>query len=398
MSAGRLPIVAFENVSKQFFRGRRHTTLSGLIPAALGSMLNGKRALREPFWALRDVSFSLDAGQAFAIIGPNGSGKSTALKLITGILRPDRGHVTVRGSNGARARIGALIELSAGFHFELTGRDNVHLQGAVLGMRRAEVARKFDEIVEFAELAEFIDTPVKHYSNGMIARLGFSIAAHLEPDVLLIDEVLSVGDLSFQHRAFARIKDVVRRGVPAIVVSHQLHQVMELCDRGLVLTRGEVTCAGTAAECVAAYVSQGVPADRSSSSAIDLTAIDGPFPPNVGPGERVRLHLRGAVREPGIGERTTVGVRVRALPREDIVFFAHTAGCGLQLPESGGFDLEVALQMNVGPGLYRAQAAAWDLRGMHEIARGPSTLIGVGPSASASGPVFAAPQMRFVRE
>jgi ABC-type polysaccharide/polyol phosphate transport system ATPase subunit len=390
-------LIAFEGVSKRFRRGKRHTSLSAVIPAAIRRVVRGERVRRDEFWALRDVSFSVDAGHALGIIGPNGSGKSTALKLITGILRADAGRVIVRAPRQGRGRIGALIELSAGFHYELSGRDNIYLQGALLGMRRAEVTKKFDEIVAFAELAEFIDSPVKHYSTGMVARLGFSIAAHLEPDILLIDEVLAVGDLAFQQRAFARIEELVRRGVPAVVVSHQLNQVMQLCDQAVLLSHGTVACAGTAAECVARYVSEGTPPSEEGDAPIRLSEIAGPFPSQVAPGDRVRLQVRGTVLRAADGARPTVGVRVRMLPREELLFVAHSAGCGAPLPDAGPFELEIELQMNVGPGSYRAQAAAWDLRDLREIARGPSTLIGVGANASASGTVFAAPRMRFLR-
>jgi ABC-type polysaccharide/polyol phosphate transport system ATPase subunit len=389
-------VVAFENVSKRFFRGERHTTLSESIPAAVRRLLGADRSRRKEFWALRDVSFTLEPGRSLAIIGPNGSGKSTVLKLISGILRPNSGRVAVRVPRRGRGRIGALIELSAGFHFELTGRDNIYLQGAVLGMRRAEIASKFDEIVAFAELAESIDSPVKHYSSGMIARLGFAIAAHLEPDLLLIDEVLAVGDLAFQQKAFARIQEVVGRGAPAVVVSHQLNQIMQLCDQAILLSRGVVVCSGSPAECVATYVSEGAPRDAEGASQIQLTAITGPFPPHVAPGDRLRLCVHGAVLEPNGGANAAVGVRVRVLPREEIVFAANTAGCGLKLPDHGPFDLEIDLQMNVGPGTYRAQAVAWDLRKGWEMSRGPSTLIGVDPERSVAGLVFVAPHMRFV--
>jgi lipopolysaccharide transport system ATP-binding protein len=390
-------LIAFEGVSKRFRRGKRHSSLSEVIPALARRAVGGQRSRREEFWALRDVSFSIDAGHALGIIGPNGSGKSTALKLITGILRADGGRVIVRAPRQGRGRIGALIELSAGFHYELSGRDNIYLQGALLGMRRAEVTRKFDEIVAFAELAEFIDSPVKHYSTGMVARLGFSIAAHLEPDILLIDEVLAVGDLAFQQRAFGRIEELVRRGVPAVVVSHQLNQVMQLCDQAVLLSHGTVVCSGTAAECVARYVSEGTAPDEHGDSPVQLSAIAGPFPSQVSPGDRIRLHVRGHVLPPVNGAKPTVGVRVRMLPREELLFVAHSAGCGLELPDEGPFDLEIELQMNVGPGSYRAQAAAWDLRDLREIARGPSTLIGVGAEGSASGMVYTSPRMRFLR-
>ena len=396
MSAAHSGLVAFESVSKRFFRGGRQRTLSGAIPAAVRRVLRGERSGRHEFWALRDVSFALEAGHALGIIGPNGSGKSTALKLITGILRADRGRVVVSVPRHGRGRIGALIELSAGFHYELSGRENVFLQGAVLGMRRADVATRFDEIVAFSELTEFIDSPVKHYSSGMIARLGFSIAAHLEPDILLIDEVLSVGDLAFQQKAFTRLQQVVTRGVPTVVVSHQLHQIMQLCDQAILLSGGAVICAGTPADCIAMYVSDATPSDNEDASPIQLTAITGPDPAHVAPGDRLRVRIHGAVLRPHGGANAAVGVRVRVLPREEIVFAANTAGCGLSLPEHGPFDLEIDLQMNVGPGTYRAQATAWDLRDRRELTRGPSTLIGVGPNASATGLVFASPRMRFI--
>ena len=392
--SGDVALVAFESVSKRFYKGMRHTTLSDAIPALVRRLI-GRRHAREPFWALRDVSFTVGAGEALGIIGPNGSGKSTILKLISGILRADGGRVVVRAARAGRGRVGALIELSAGFHFELSGRENIYLQGAVLGMRRREIAVKFDEIVAFGELAEFIDSPVKHYSSGMIARLGFSIAAHLEPDILLIDEVLAVGDLAFQQKAFGRIQEIVRRGAPVVVVSHQLNQIVQLCDKAILMSRGTVVCSGSAAECVAMYVGEGARAVEEASS-IELTAITGPVPAHVGPGGRLRLGVHGVVREPNGGVDAAVGVRVRALPREEIVFAAHTGGCGLTLPSAGPFELEIDLEMNVGPGTYRAQAVAWDLRKGRELARGPSTLIAVDSERSALGLVFSAPRMRFV--
>lgn len=388
-------LVAFESVSKRFHKGMRHTTLSAAIPALVRRLARAGQS-RQPFWALRDVSFSVGAGEALGIIGPNGSGKSTILKLITGILRADGGRVVVRAARRGRGRVGALIELSAGFHYELSGRENVYLQGAVLGMRRGEVAAKFEEIVSFGELGEFIDSPVKHYSSGMIARLGFSIAAHLEPDILLIDEVLAVGDLAFQQKAFGRIQEVVRRGAPVVVVSHQLNQIMELCDKAILLSRGTVICSGTAGECVAMYVTEGAPLAEQEASPIELTAITGPSPAHVGPGERLRLGVRGRVVKPNGAVDAAVGVRVRVLPREEIVFAAHTGACGLALPDHGPFDLEIDIQMNVGPGTYRAQAVAWDLRRGRELARGPSTLIGVDSEPAALGLVFSAPRMRFL--
>src|ERR1051325_4496043 len=237
------PAVVFDRVSKKFRRGKRHDSLRDLIPATVARVLRGRpqsAALSErEFWAVRDVSFDVRAGEALGIIGPNGAGKSTVLKLLTRILKPTRGRCEVHG------RAGALIEAAAGFHPDLTGRENVFLQGALMGMKQAEIARKFDEIVEFAGISEFIDTPVKRYSSGMNARLGFAIAAHLDPDVLIIDEVLSVGDARFQERCLERMRALRARGIPLVFVSHNLLAVLELCTRAILIDRGRVRLDGT---------------------------------------------------------------------------------------------------------------------------------------------------------
>src|SRR5579862_2960140 len=203
--------IEFDQVWKKFARGELHDSLRDLVPATV-RRLAGRGPARdelsgEEFWAVRDVSFEVRPGEALGILGPNGAGKSTILKLLTRILVPTRGHCAVAG------RAGALIEVAAGFHPDLTGRENVFLQGAIMGMRRGEIAARFDEIVDFAGVEAFIDTPVKRYSSGMNARLGFAIAAHLNPDVLLIDEVLSVGDLAFQEKCQARMKTFLSQGV-----------------------------------------------------------------------------------------------------------------------------------------------------------------------------------------
>ncbi len=388
--------VRFESVSKQFLRGRRHTALRDLIPALTSGLLASGRRNREEFWALRDVSFTVGRGDTLGIIGPNGSGKSTALRLLAGILRPDKGHVVVKGPNSRRARMGAIIELSAGFHYELAGRENIYLQGAVLGMPRREIARRFDEIVEFAELDQFIDTPVKHYSSGMIARLGFSIAAHLDPDILVMDEVLAVGDDAFQRKAFARMATAVRGEIPAIIVSHQLHRITELCNKAILLTRGSVVAEGSPAECVEAYVS-GVDASAPSDPApIRLDSISISDPLTIEPGERVRLRLRGVVLEPGSGARASIGLRVRSMPREELVFLVSRDGDTLGLPDGGDFELEVDMQMNVSPGTYRAQAVVWNSSSHNEMARGPSVIIAVGGTTIGGGRIFVDPRFRLL--
>ncbi len=197
------PGIVFDGVWKKFQRGERHDSLRDLIPATMRRL--GRRAVEADeldagdFWVVRDMSFTVRPGECLGIIGGNGAGKSTTLKLLTGILRPTRGSIEVVG------RVGSLIEVSAGFHPDLSGRENVFLQGAIMGMSHATIRRRFDEIVEFAGVSEFIDMAVKRYSSGMNARLGFAIAAHLDPDVLIIDEVLAVGDIGFQQRAFGRL-------------------------------------------------------------------------------------------------------------------------------------------------------------------------------------------------
>lgn len=207
----------------------------------------GSSRRAETFWALRDVTFDVPRGSSVGIIGPNGAGKSTLLKLLAGITAPSRGRITIDG------RLAALIEVGSGFHPELTGRENVFLSGAILGMRRNEIATKLPSIVEFAGVDAFLDTPVKWYSSGMYVRLGFSIAAHLEPDVLLVDEVLAVGDAEFQAKCLRRIRDLRSRGVTILFISHDLTTVEQLCDTAVLLLKGEVAASGDPAEVVSTY-------------------------------------------------------------------------------------------------------------------------------------------------
>ena len=205
------------------------------------------RSEEDWFWVLRDVSFELEAGKTIGFIGANGAGKSTLLKLMAGILEPTSGEIYTSG------RIGALLELGAGFHPDLTGRENVYLNASILGMRRSEVEERFDEIVAFSELEEFIDMPVKHYSSGMYVRLGFSVAVNTEPEVLLVDEVLSVGDVSFQKKCMERIADLRRRGVTIVLVSHGLETVQTFCDEAIWLEDGRIEAQGDATDVAMAY-------------------------------------------------------------------------------------------------------------------------------------------------
>jgi ABC-type polysaccharide/polyol phosphate transport system ATPase subunit len=201
----------------------------------------------QDFWALRDVSFEVERGEALGIIGQNGAGKSTILKLLYNITTPTKGEIRING------RLAALIEVASGFHPELTGRENIYLNGALLGMKRREIAAKLDSIVDFAGVAAFIDTPVKRYSSGMYLRLGFAIAAHLDPDILLLDEVLAVGDADFQAKCIARINQLRNGGTTIVFVSHNLSAVESLCDRVFLLRQGEIYKSGSARQVISDY-------------------------------------------------------------------------------------------------------------------------------------------------
>jgi lipopolysaccharide transport system ATP-binding protein len=215
-----------------------------------------RRAKKETFWALKDVSLEVKEGEVLGLIGRNGAGKTTLLKILSRITRPTTGWAEIHG------RVGSLLEVGTGFHPELTGRENTYLSGAILGMGKAEITRKFDEIVAFAELEQFIDTAVKHYSSGMYVRLAFAVAAHLEPEILLVDEVLAVGDIKFQKKCLGKMGDVARAGRTVVLVSHQLNQIRRLCHRAIWVDGGTIRQDGVTAEVTSAYESAMSSPDR----------------------------------------------------------------------------------------------------------------------------------------
>lgn len=252
--------IRLEHVSKKFtLHHRRSRSFQELVIGVFqgkntapdsetaGASIGFKKEPREEFWALRDVSFSVDKGETVGIIGPNGAGKSTMLKLISRIIEPTSGNIEVNG------RVGALLELGAGFHPDLTGRENVYLNGSILGLSRAEIEKKMDEIIDFAELERFIDMPVRHYSSGMYMRLGFSVAVHIEPEILLVDEVLAVGDAAFQRKCLEEIHELRQEGVTIMFVSHSAETVRQLCSRAIWLDEGRVATNGPAEAVVARY-------------------------------------------------------------------------------------------------------------------------------------------------
>ena len=240
-----------EHVGKQYRLGQLQAGYR-LLTEAIGERIRTvgqRRERRTEFWALRDIDFAVAPGETFGIIGHNGAGKSTLLKILSRVTPPTTGLIRLQG------RVGALLEVGSGFHQELTGRENIYLNGAILGMRRKEIARKFDEIVEFAEVEQFIDTPVKRYSTGMYLRLAFAVAAHLEPEILVVDEVLSVGDLAFQEKCLGRMEKVAGEGRTVLFVSHNLTAVQKLCPRSMLLSAGRKVVEGPTADVVLEYVS-----------------------------------------------------------------------------------------------------------------------------------------------
>lgn len=314
------------------------------------------RARRQEMWALQDVSFSVDRGQALGIVGHNGAGKSTILKLLSSITAPTTGEITIHG------RLAALIEVGTGFHPELTGRENVYLHGSMLGMRRAEIARKMDSILEFSGVEKYIDEPVKRYSSGMYVRLGFSVAAHLEPDIVLLDEVLAVGDLAFQAKCLDRIAELRKCGATIIFVSHDLAAVYRLCDRALLLDRGHLVMDGAPRDVVDEYQKMSFPADQPDETrSTELQK----------PAECVGISFTGAENADPVrtGYPMLARFRYRAaeLVREAVVriSFYWPSGylCAQLTNESSGFDFslepgcgEVVFEcpvLPIQPGLYR---------------------------------------------
>lgn len=248
--------ITVTNVAKDYLVGRvgtRHATFYELLAAAIRAPARRLTAKKEQgvepdrFWALKDINFTVEPGQVLGVIGRNGAGKSTLLKILSRITAPSSGRIEVRG------RLASLLEVGTGFHPELSGRENIFLNGAILGMSREEVDKKFDEIVAFAEVERFIDTPVKRYSSGMYVRLAFAVAAHLETDILLVDEVLAVGDAAFQRKSLGKMGEVARGGRTVVFVSHNLAAMRNLCTHGILLENGKLTFSGGVLEAIAKY-------------------------------------------------------------------------------------------------------------------------------------------------
>ena len=244
------PKVQFTNVSKKYLLGLTRTSLPTLVSNWFSDLKNknkDKRGTSNVFWALKDINFKLDSSQSLALVGPNGAGKTTILKLLANITQPTTGSINING------QLSALIELGAGFHPDLTGRENIFLNGVMLGLDYEYIKGHFDEIVAFSELEQFIDTPIKRYSSGMKVRLGFAVAATIEPDIFLVDEVLSVGDSSFRQKCIGRIEELINKGTSLIFVSHNMWLVKSICQTGIYLNKGEMKFSGNVSEAIQLY-------------------------------------------------------------------------------------------------------------------------------------------------
>lgn len=367
-------IISVENLSKRYIlshqRQERYATLRDVIA-------NGARGFahklvhpfsapesdptHEEFWALKDVSFDIQQGDRVGIIGRNGAGKSTLLKILSRITEPTAGKITIRG------RVASLLEVGTGFHPELTGRENIFLNGAILGMGKAEILKKFDEIVAFAEVEKFLDTPVKRYSSGMYVRLAFAVAAHLEPEILIVDEVLAVGDAQFQKKCLGKMEEVGEQGRTVIFVSHNMAAVQKLCDKGIYLRNGRVGYFGAQVETISKYLSEGTEhmksvanrTDRKGTSEVRVNSISfvdtNGSPITVaaaGHGLGIRLYFE---RKADCNYRNIVaGISVKTM-FDAPVFLQHSRLTGSQfgiLPARGYFELKIP-RLPLPPSTYR---------------------------------------------
>ena len=242
--------IKVDHVSKKYCKSLKRSMLYGVKDIAqntFGLSSHSDKLRKNEFWALDDISFEVKKGETLGIIGPNGSGKTTLLKLLNGIFWPDKGKISIKGN------VGALIAVGAGFHPLLTGRENIYINAAILGMTKEEVDEKFDEMVVFADIGDFLDVPVKHYSSGMFVRLGFAVAVHCEPDILLVDEILSVGDLSFQNKSLRRLAELRKKAHAVVFVSHNLEHVRNLCDRVIILDKSKIVFLGDTSKAISKY-------------------------------------------------------------------------------------------------------------------------------------------------
>jgi lipopolysaccharide transport system ATP-binding protein len=363
------PIIRVEDLSKRYVIGARrpgYTTLRESLPATLSSIktrLLRRKNGKASFWALQDVSFEVEKGEIVGILGPNGAGKSTLLKILSRVTKPTHGRVELYGPTSS------LLEVGTGFHPELSGRENIFVNGAILGLKRSEITALFDEIVDFAEIEQFLETPVKQYSSGMYMRLAFAVAAHLNPEILIIDEVLSVGDSAFQKKCLGKVHDVANEGRTVLFVSHNLTAVENLCRRGLVLNKGTIAYSGDQTSAISHYLAISEEAlrndaddnarQRSGTGDLTITGIEfrdesGKTVKTAKSGCSLDLHFKFQRRRGYSNSNVTVGFMVRTA-LDSPVFLQHnrlTAQNWPALPETGTFVCTIK-KLPLPPGSYK---------------------------------------------
>lgn len=385
-----------EHIYKKFRKGEIYNSLRDFLPAMTGKMFRGvdldAKDKRE-FWALEDISFEVGRGESLGIIGRNGAGKSTALKILSRIMKPTRGRMIVNG------RLSALIEVTAGFHPDLTGMENIFLHGTILGMNKREIQSKLDQIIAFSGLDEFIDTPVKRYSSGMYARLGFSVAAHVNAEVLVVDEVLSVGDFVFQQRCMERIRSVIQAGTTVLFVSHNLKAVTEICQRAMLLEHGKVVTIDDTDAVIRKYLS----ADATPA----------------GPDEKKPVYISKVCVRDRSGEQSTfesgqkAWVDVEVTAREAleklavviwfkdetqyVIFHTSTERLGyapFSLQPGGTYRCTFELDLNIAHGTFHlvTQVYRYDIQKGYDR-RDPATTIFIGSTTAVGGAVNCFPRL-----
>jgi len=385
-----------EHIYKKFRKGEIYNSLRDFLPAMTGKMFRGQEldaSDKREFWALQDISFEVKRGESLGIIGRNGAGKSTALKILSRIMKPTKGRMIVSG------RLSALIEVTAGFHPDLTGMENIFLHGTILGMNKREIQSKLDQIIAFSGLEEFIDTPVKRYSSGMYARLGFSVAAHVNADVLVVDEVLSVGDFVFQQRCMERIRSVIEAGTTVLFVSHNLKSVTEICQRAMLLEHGKVVTIDNTDAVIRKYLST----DETSKISDEKKPV-----------YISRVTVRDRVGEQSTfesGQKAWVDVEVTAREALDklavviwfkddtqyIIFHTSTERLGFapfSLQPGGTYRCTFELSLNIAHGTFHlvTQVYRYDIQKGYDR-REPASTIFIGSTTAVGGAVNCFPRL-----
>lgn len=353
--------IKLEHVSKKYCKSLRRSMWYGIkdiIRNSLGLKSHSERLRKDEFWALNDLSFEIKKGETFGVIGPNGSGKTTLLKLLNGIFWPDKGKITIKG------KVGALIEVGAGFHPLLTGRKNIYINGAILGMTKKEIDKKFESIVNFADIGDFIDVPVKYYSSGMFVRLGFAVAAHYEPNILLVDEVLAVGDIKFQAKCFEFMtENVLKKGTTVVFVSHNRYTVQDLCNKALYLKNGKIIKLGETMGVIEKYLEDikndelnerlysQLPLSEDDNGITDISFLDGEgnIKNQFKSGEEIRIRFyysfKKSIRNPSVSiSFFHMDPRYRLVSSTDYIFNLHSGYDGLEisiLEGSGYFEVNI---------------------------------------------------------